>query len=100
MIRITSADMDCLVLHRSDGCHIRGREWKISGYLAAESTLKRCQSDAPAPESSRENSGTCVFGQLCSIMKNTKTWLDRGDRKETSMIGQERKIIVHRAMLK
>src|SRR5262249_43289717 len=39
-IRITSADMDCLVLPRSQRCHIRGREWKIIGYLVAESTLK------------------------------------------------------------
>jgi hypothetical protein len=32
--------MNYLVLHRLDGCHIRGREWKIIGHMAAESTLK------------------------------------------------------------
>src|SRR5262245_7611388 len=79
--------MDCLVLHRSDGCHIRGREWKISGYLAAESTLKRYQSDAPVPESAREKSGACIFRNLCPNMKHTDTWLDRGDRNLNDRAG-------------
>jgi hypothetical protein len=32
--------MNYLVLHRSDGYHIQGRERKIIGHLVAESTLK------------------------------------------------------------
>jgi len=32
--------MNYLVLPRLQRCHIRGREWKIIGYLVTESTLK------------------------------------------------------------